>query len=232
VLASGPAAVLSHRSAAALWGILPTASPRTHVTVPGGSRRGPTGVVLHRTRRQHPDDRTVRDGMPVTAIARTLLDIAPMVRRRQLERAVEAAEQHELLDMLQVEQLIGRSRGRRGRRALGDVLRDYRDLPVTRCDLERRFFELCRRAGLPLPAMNLWIAGQEVDAVWQDRRLVVELDSRGFHDTRAAFERDRVRDTALQVAGYRVLRVTHRRLEGEPEEVVRAVRSLLGGVLA
>ena len=100
--------------------------------------------------------------------------------------------------------------------------------PIIRSELERRFLELCRDAGLPRPAMNAWVAGHEVDALWEDQRLVVELDGRSFHETRAAFERDRIRDAALQLAGYRVLRVTRRRLEAEPEAVIAAIRGLVG----
>ena len=105
----------------------------------------------------------------------------------------------------------------------------YRDLGFTRSGLERRFLRLCRDAGLAAPSTNVWIeaATCEVDVVWEDALVAVELDSRSFHATRAAFERDRERDAALQVAGYSVLRVTDRRLDREPDAVVAAVRSLL-----
>jgi REase_MTES_1575 len=122
---------------------------------------------------------------------------------------------------------MSRSPGRRGLRPLGRVLNAYRPLPETRSPLERRFIKFCRRAALPPPAINVEIAGLEVDAVWHDARLAVELDSRGFHQTRAAFERDRVRDATLQLAGYRILRVTDRRLRSEPEAVARTIRTLL-----
>ena len=150
-----------------------------------------------------------------------------MLRRRELERAVEAAERLDLFDLDEVDRLLDRSRGRRGRRALRYVLLDYREPSFMRSELERRFVDLCREAGLPTPATNLWIAGGEADVAWPDHRLVVELDSHAFHRTRAAFERDRKRDAALQLAGYRVLRVTHRRLEREPDELVAAMASLL-----
>lgn len=105
---------------------------------------------------------------------------------------------------------------------------EYRPAPVTRSGLERRFHSLCRDRGLPPPATNVAIAGLEVDAVWHPARLVVELDSRSYHDTSAAFERDRIRDATLQLAGYRVVRLTHRRLESDPEAAVQTVRLLLG----
>ena len=99
---------------------------------------------------------------------------------------------------------------------------------ATRSELERRFLRVCHEAGLPPPSVNVPVAGFEVDAVWWSQRLVVELDGHAFHRTRTAFERDRIRDAALQVAGYRVLRVTYRRLEAEPGVIADTVRSLLG----
>jgi hypothetical protein len=129
-----------------------------------------------------------------------------------------------------VERLIARSRGRHGLRALSAGLRDYRPPEFTRSELERRFLRLCEQAGVPPPAANLFIAGAEVDMSWPDHRLVVELDGHDSHRTRAAFERDRQRDTALQLAGYRVLRITYRRLQSDPSAVLAAVRSLLDRV--
>jgi uncharacterized protein DUF559 len=109
-----------------------------------------------------------------------------------------------------------------------DALLSYREPPpITRSELERRFLDLCRDAGLPPPAVNAWVIDKEVDMLWAAQRLVVELDSRTYHQTRAAFERDRLRDAALQLAGYRVLRVTHRRLHTEPAAVIAAIRALL-----
>ena len=107
------------------------------------------------------------------------------------------------------------------------MLARFRSLPHTRSDLERRFLRLCRDAGLPRPAVNVPVAGVEVDFLWPEARLVVELDGFEFHRERAAFERDRRRDAILQRAGYRVLRITHRRLTEEPEAVISDLRALL-----
>jgi hypothetical protein len=230
VLACEPDAILSHYSAAALWGIRRsnrrlidvTALQRNHVKRPG--------IALHLVRGLHPDDRTSVDGIPITSVARTLLDLAGVVREDALARALEQAERLRLFDLRAVDPLIARSRGRRGVRALREALLFCRDLPpMTRSELERRFLDLCRDAGLPLPAMNVWVIDQEVDALWAEQRLVVELDSRTFHQTRAAFERDRRRDAALQLGGYRVLRVTRMRLEAEAPAVVATIRALLRG---
>lgn len=226
VLACGPDAMLSHRSAAALWG-LRASNAIVEVTAPG-RRRGRAGVVVHRVRTPDPDDRTLRERIPVTSVPRTLLDLAEVLRPQQLERAIEEAERLRLFDGRAVRQLRERSRGRIGLRRLGAVLsRDPLNAAETRSELERRFLALCRDAGLPAPAVNTIVAGYEVDAVWPDQRLVVELDGHAFHRTRAAFERDRIRDAALQLAGFRVLRFTYRRIEAEPTAVVESVRSLL-----
>ena len=228
VLACGPTALLSHRSAAFLWGILPPFAYPPDVTTAGRCRGRPR-IVLHRSR-LHPDDCATRDHIPVTSVARTLLDLAEVVPQRHLARAMENAERRSLFDLTAVEQLVVRSRGRHGLAPLTAGLRDYRPPEFTRSELEQRFLRLCEQAGVPPPAANLFIAGAEVDMSWPDHRLVVELDGHETHRTRAAFERDRQRDTALQLAGYRVLRITHRRLRSDPAAVLGAVRSLLDRV--
>jgi hypothetical protein len=179
----------------------------------------------------HPDDRALHDGIPVTSIARTLLDLSTVAMPRQLERAVEQAELLGLFDLKAVDALIARRPGRQGVTALREVLKTYREPVLARSELERLFLELCRRAGLPPPAINSFIAGVEVDAAWPECKLVVELDGHEFHRTRAAFERDRARDAALQVAGFRVLRITYRRLKREPEAVLAQLRELLASGL-
>jgi very-short-patch-repair endonuclease len=183
-------------------------------------------VIVHRVRRLHEDDGALVDGIPVTGVARTLLDLADVVPQR-LDRALEAAERLGLFDLAAVDALIARSRGHHGLGALAKALRDYREPPHTDSEMELDFVRLCRNAGLPAPSTSVLIAGHRVDAVWQQQRLVVELDGREFHRTRAAFERDRMRDADLQVAGYRVLRITHRRLTRYPGAVVNSLRLLL-----
>jgi very-short-patch-repair endonuclease len=225
-LAIGEDALVSHRSAAAIHGIAPSAGGRVHVTTTG-HRRGPRGIAVHRVRSLHPDDRTIVDGIPVTSIARTLLDFAEVAREDQVRRAFEEADRRQLLDMRAVDALLERSSGRRGQRVLKAVAAEAVPAEFTRSDLERAFVELCREADLPRPAMNLWIAGFEVDAVWPEQRLVVEVDSYEYHRTRAAFERDRKRDTALQIEGFRVVRVTDQRLISETADVANSIRALL-----
>jgi hypothetical protein len=170
----------------------------------------------------------VCDGIPVTSVARTLLDLAEVLPRRRLERAFDEADRQHLLDLSAIGRLCERSRGRHGLKPLKALLSArFRPVPETRSELERQFLDLCRQAGLPPPLVNCHVAGFEIDAAWPDRRLVVELDGFAFHHTRSAFERDRARDAELQLAGHRVLRVTARRLADEPREIVRAIRLLL-----
>ena len=219
---------MSHESAAHLHGMLQSTARAPHVTAPGRTRAGHPGIVLHLPRRLDPEDTDGRDGIPVTAVARTLLDLAESISPRRLERAVDEAERLRLFDLAAVERLIERSNGHHGLNRLSTAIGAYRASPFTRSELERRFLELCRRARLGPPVANLFLAGGEVDMAWPEHRLVVELDGHEFHRTRGAFERDRIRDAELQLAGYRVLRVTHRRLTTAPDEVVAAVRSLVG----
>ena len=228
VLACGPGAVLSHLSAAALWGLLRDNRAKVDVTVPGRTHRSTGDIVVHNVRRLHEDDRDRRDGIPVTSIARTLFDLGEAVPARRQTRAIDEADRLGLFDLREVEAVCERSFGRRGLRPMREALRTYRPMaPVTRSELERLFVELCDAAGLPRPAMNLVVAGHEVDASWLDHRLLVEVDSFEFHQGRAAFEADRRRDAGYQREGFRVLRVTDRRLKDDRAGVVADLRALL-----
>lgn len=226
VLACGPGAHLSHLSAAALWGVRPTSQTAVDVTVPC-PRRGRAGIVLRQAGRPHAEDVTRRQGIPVASIPRMLLDLAALLPARELRRVWEEADRQGLVDIDAIARLCARTRVRAGVRTLRRLLRTYAPAPAVRSELERRFLELCRDAGLPAPAVNAQVAGLEVDMSWPAAGLMVELDGYAFHRHRGAFERDRARDAALALAGFRVVRMTHRRLEAEPSEVVRTVRALL-----
>lgn len=220
VLACGAGAALSHRSAAVLWNLLPPhASLPTHVSAPC-RRRAPAGVCLHFSLTS---ELVQRDGIAVTPPARTLLDLAATATRADLERALHEAR---LLHLVTQVELQRRSRARPGASALRDLLTE--EPRFTRSEAERRFLSLVRRARLPTPHTNVRIAGHEVDALWPNERLVVEVDGFTFHSTRAAFERDRARDADLQAHGYRVMRVTWRQLTVRPE----ALAARIGGALA
>jgi len=228
VLACGPTAVLSHDAAAVLHGI--AKEHRTiDVTVTEGRPR-PRDVVVHRAR-VAPEERTMHEGIPVTTATRTLLDVATRWRRRDLARAAEEAVVRRLVTHDSLVDAVGRGR-RPGARALRSVLGDFTGPSVTRSEAERRMLELVRRAGLPAPACNVKVGRYEVDLLWPRARLVVEVDGYAFHSTRQAFERDRARDAALQLAGYRVIRVTWRQVVDEPHAVVATLAAALSAQAA
>ena len=181
-------------------------------------------MVVHRTRRLKDADRDEHEGIPVTSVMRTIVDLADVVRADRLQRAVDVAEHRGLFDLRALPHL----RGRRGRGRLERILATYREPPPTNSEFERRFSYFCRQHGVSHPDFNVEVEGFLVDAVWFDVKLVVELDSYGHHGNRSSFEEDRRRDAVLQIAGYRVLRITHRQLTERPAAVLHAIRALLG----
>jgi very-short-patch-repair endonuclease len=214
VLAVGHDATISHRSAAVLWEILPTGDDGVDVTVTRGHPRHRPGIRIHRSRQL---EHSLNAGVRVTTPIRTLVDLARTVGSRDLERAVEEAEVKRLVARKDVDALRGRLReAARGRRP-----------SLTRSEAERRLLRLIRAAQLPAPATNVRVGHHEVDLLWPDERVIVEVDGFAFHHTRAAFERDRARDRALHAAGYVVLRITWRQLIEEPEAVVAALAAAL-----
>src|SRR3954471_10430369 len=211
----------SHGSAAVLWGVPPAEPGEVHVLVAGRNVRSRRGIRVHRTAHLHPADATRREGIPVTSLARTLLDLATTASPRQLVRAVEEAQIHHHLSDRSLDEQFKRYPHHPGVKALKQAT--LTDPALTRSDAERRLVDLIRKAGLPPPETNTRIAGHEVDMVWRAHRLVVEVDGYAYHGTRAAFERDRRRDADLQAAGFRVLRITWRRLQDEPLAVAAAL---------
>jgi hypothetical protein len=232
VLACGSRAALSHHSAAALWGLRPTNRSAIDVIAPGRTGRSRQGIKAHRAGGLRAADITSVRGIPCTTVARTLLDLADVVDRRALERAVNEAEVLRLFDFGALEDVLGRVVGRRGAPILRAVLADYDPkYALTRNELERRFLSLCDGAGVPRPRVNAWVTldggGEEVDFLWREQRLIVETDGGQVHRTRQAFERDRRRDQRLLCAGWRVVRVTWRQLTREPAQVADTIRVLL-----
>ncbi len=227
VLACGPTAVLSHASAAALWGLAGSRRGPVDVIVPSGrGRSGHAGIFMH-AGRPRATERGLVDAIPVTTVPRTLLDLAETVDQEALRRAFEEADRLRLLEMRPLEALCEMSRGRRGLRALAPLIAAARRPTTTASPLEDRFAEFCEEQGLPPPATNVLLLGYEVDALWARQRLVIEMDSFAFHRHRAAFERDRARDAELVAAGYRVVRLTDRRLRDDPDAVAGQLRHLL-----
>jgi very-short-patch-repair endonuclease len=235
VLAYGPGAVLSHRPAAELLGIRNAPRGWVDVTVPRGLRRH-DGVRPHRA--LVPDDeRTVHAGIPVTTAARTLLDLANNLQPHELRRALEQAEALRLTSPLSLIAVVQRHRGKRGAAKLKRALADGPLRPaLPRSELERRFLAFVDRAGLPKPQVNAWIdiGGEliQADCAWPDHKVIVELDSRAWHGTDEAFERDRRRDRRCLAAGWLVLRVTARALAVERPELDRQLSALLSAAPA
>lgn len=172
------------------------------------------------------DDRAWSEGVPVTAIPRTLLDFAA-VDPHYLGYALDNGHRRGLLDLIAIDALISRSRGFRGVARLREALQIHRGPAFTRSGLERRFLDLVKRAGLPGPTMNLFIEGCELDAYWPAERFAVELDTYDYHGSPQAFEADRIRQETLKLAGIEIVRITGTRLDREPMTVMRRLRRLL-----
>jgi very-short-patch-repair endonuclease len=210
VLACGEGAALSHASAAAHWNIRQSAAATIDVTVPARSgRTRKTGIRVHRSGRLSKEEVTIHAGIPTTAVARTLLDLADTLPTQALKRTIAEAEYLRLLDMTSLIAVVEGNPGRRG----AQVLEHARAGPEwTRSELEQRFLEMVERRGLPRPVVGAKVEGYEVDFLWPAEKLIVELDGFAAHGTRGAFERDRRRDRQLVRAGFRTVRVTARRL--------------------
>ena len=223
VLACGDEAVLSYFSAAALWG-MGTKWPRIpEITVP--ARRRPSGVRVHVHPALESQDIRRHRAIRVTSPARTLLDIAPKLTKPQLARAVNEARLNAGLRLPHLAELLDRESYHPGLR----LLRPYVEQPTgpTRSQFEDRFVAFAREHGLPTPRTNTRVAGYEVDALFPDERVIVELDGWDFHSNRRSFERDRDRDAALLAAGYVTVRITWERLTGAPAREAARLRAIL-----
>ncbi|HEX6455526.1 MAG TPA: hypothetical protein VF009_03290 [Solirubrobacterales bacterium] len=191
-------------------------------------RRKPRPPIrLHEARMIAAEDWALREGIPVTSLSRTLLDVAADVRFEWLERMVERAEELELLDLRAIEDLLDRTVGHHGHGRLRKAIALYKPTSFTRSGLEKRFLELCMEAGLPQPHTNYVEHGFELDCYWPEFHFAVELDVFETHGTRAAFERDRKRQEDLLLAGIHMTRVTGPRLDREADEVIERVARLL-----
>ena len=220
-------AVASHGSAAYLWGLYRYAPETIDVTAPI-RRRAKRRFRVHFSSILAPEDRGVRQGIPVTSVPRTLLDLAIRARPDRLERLLERAEELDLLDVAAVESLLNRAGGHRGRGRLGRALAIYRPDPTfTRSHFERLFRRRVKAAGISAPAMNFNAEGYELDAYWPDLRFAVELDLFETHGSRAAFERDRLRQEELKLRGIEMIRITRPRLLREPDAVITNLAALL-----
>ncbi|MET0557271.1 MAG: type IV toxin-antitoxin system AbiEi family antitoxin domain-containing protein [Solirubrobacterales bacterium] len=226
--ACGPGAYLSHRSAARFWGLL-RSEPRDVEVIVGLARVRP-GIVTRRIALRD-DEVEVIDEIPVTCAARTVFDLAGVVRERELERAWNEMEVRQLSSRVSVPLLLERYPRRPGAAALRRLLSSEEPGGVARNEFEEAFVDLLDAHGLPRPEKNadLWLGGRfvEVDCLWRAERLAVELDGRAVHARRAAFESDKRRDRELLAAGWRTGHVTWRQLQDEPEAVAADLRATL-----
>jgi very-short-patch-repair endonuclease len=222
VLACGGAGVaMSHAWAAGVLSLLPQPAPPLPVSVlVEGRAPVRRGVQVHRVPALLPEDVALVDGVPVTTIARVLLDLARVQGAAEVERLAARALREDLVTDRELEAAIRRHPQHRGARLLQSVVTGEAPPVFTRSKAEQRLLELLRRSGLPLPAMNVRVHGYEVDCYWRAQRLVVEVDGRQYHSSRQAFEMDRRRDRTLAVAGLLVLRVTWQDLHRRPEQLL------------
>jgi very-short-patch-repair endonuclease len=221
LLYGGAGSALSHETAAWAWGLLDTLPPIIDVTTPRRAAASP-GLRIHTSRH---DDRSTCNGFPVTPLPRTFLDCAATLHPQRLAAIIREADYRRRLDAPAALAIC--TRGRDGSAALKRALEHH--LPEharANGELEARFLQLCRRAGLPAPQVNVRVAGVLVDVFWPEHRLVVELDGVAAHATPAGLHRDRDRDLRLRAAGVRVVRYTWRQVTGEPERVIADLRRL------
>jgi very-short-patch-repair endonuclease/predicted transcriptional regulator of viral defense system len=228
VSACGDRALLSHRSAAELWGLLASQRGDIDVTVigrnPGTSR---AGIRTHRAIRLVRHDVRTKHGIPLTSAARTALDAATVLEPAELERLLATARVERLATEREIQKALERCRSHPGAANLKAVLRQAGGPALTRSEAEQLLLRLIRDARLPAPETNAYLHHLEVDFLWPQQRLVVEVDGFAYHSDRAAFERDRERDAALVAAGFRVIRVTWRQLVDQPLVVVARIASAL-----
>jgi very-short-patch-repair endonuclease len=229
VLSCGPNAVLSHDTAAALWGIGPRGN-RVHISVPEANRPRRTGILVHRRSTLVAADVTKHRLIPVTTPVCTLIDLATRLGSHKLEAAVNEADKRGLVDPDELRSALSELDGRPGVRALREVL-DRTTFALTESVLERQLLAIAHEAGLPLPLTGQYVNGFKVDFYWPDLRLIVETDGLRYHRTAAQQTRDRLRDQAHTAAGLTCLRFTAAQVQFDREYVrstLATVASLLG----
>ena len=232
VLAFGLSALASHATAAAIWDVRQTSSGLIHVTIAGDARSRP-GIRAHR-RAITASERSRRDSIPVTSLARTLVDLGDVVPATQVRNAFVRAEQLRLVDTEAIDAALERAGRTCGAARLREVLRVYDPRwEQTRSTLELAFLDLAQQFALPEPEVNAWIENRFlVDALWRDARVIVEADSRRFHQTPSARRDDARRDRALAARGYRVVRVTHDDITDRSAPTAARISRELGRVMS
>jgi hypothetical protein len=222
VLFRGKGALISHQSAIWLWGLEKTLEIPVHVSVRWRGHSQDT-IGLHHCPALRDEDIAETERLPVTGVARTLLDYASEAKTYRLERAVDFADRLGLLDLVAIDRIAHEVRGHRGRGPLLRVMVTYRESGFTRSGGEKRMLAALADAGVERPAVNNFIEGYELDFYWERERFAVELDSWEHHRSRRSFEEDRKRQEELALAGIETIRITGTRLKREPRKVAMRV---------
>lgn len=226
VLACGEGAVLSHHSAAWLWGLLPRCPMEATVTVPSqGHRR--RGIRVYRVAGLSSAERAIRDGIPVASVERTLLGLGGAGTARELASAVDRTKRRDRLDLDALDALLLRYGHTIAGKRLANALALYRKPVYDRARSELLFIDALEGEGVSLPTLNCWVGKWEIDAYWEAERFAVEVDGWESHGSREAFESDRLRIEEMKLAGIDCIPVSARRIEREPEQVAKRLRTLL-----
>ena len=230
VLACGDQAVLSHREAAAVLDLRRSERSQVDVTAPSRSRCGQRGIQLHSVRELHADEVQWVDGIRVTTIARTLLDLCDVIPPAQVRRGFEQAERMGQLDYRALRLVAERAHGRRALKVfLPLIAEDHGEAARAKSDLEARFLDFIRRFELPAPVVNGIVGGYEVDVHWPGTKLIVELDSWAYHRSKRSFYGDRDKWLDLRAQGFDVLTVTDPMLRRNPSRIADTIRKLSRG---
>jgi hypothetical protein len=235
LLATGPEAFISHRSAAALWGLRALSTARIEVTVPGHRRQRKTTLWVHETGAAlDPADLATRNGLSVSSVPRMLIELAPREHPHELKRLITQAIRKDILDLQRMEDALGRHARRPGVAVLKRALAGYRPKPERRSNLETAFDDwLAQHPEIPPPPLrNVKLGPWEIDCYWPQFRLAVELDSRPYHITVGDIERDRLKDTWLQRREIRAVRITGWRFEHDRAGILEDLRAFTGSAAA
>jgi very-short-patch-repair endonuclease len=235
VLACGPGAALSHRTAGVVHELAASSQIRIDVTIPRRSGRAHRGIRIHRSTTLTEDDVCEIRGIPCSTVARTLFDLSDVLRRRPLERAFDQAEVIGAFNLLTIQDQLERNPTRPAATKVRALLDEhYVGSSPTDSDFEELLFPLLRAAGLPIPRTRYWVmlgdgeAPIRRDFAWPDQRLNAETDGLRYHRTAQAFENDRYNDQRMLAAGWRVIRITWKQLKADPHRVVALIANLLG----
>jgi very-short-patch-repair endonuclease len=227
VLACGEEAVLSHREGATLSDLRYCDRTRIDVTVPGRARHGQKGIQIHRVRHLHTDEMTEIDGIRVTTVARTLLDLCDVIHPGQVRRAFEKEERMQALDYRALRAVAEGAHGRHALKVfLPLIAEDHSTAARAKSDLEARFLDFIRERQLPMPVVNGVVGGYEVDIHWPGTKLIIELDSWAFHRSKRSFHGDRAKWLDLRSQDFDVLTVTDPLLKSQPSRIATAIRDV------